>query len=540
MNENDSLKDRLETVGAALRSRPVIADRVMAQVREQVVELEDSRPVARVWRRRLAAAVLSLAGMAATLVAILFALAPSPSVGWAQVVEALQTQRWIRGKVTFASGGEGTMWVSPYQQVWAYKVGGTTRFFDGRERVKYEQSGKDGPILKLPLGEEDAQRVLPVEALSRDETAIGPWLFGERIIQQERHEVAEGGKNWIEFKLTRWRGDTNQATLRVDPDNRLPVYLLLESPTGELPPIKWEFDYPDDGPSNIYDLGVPHDTEIDDQVPDDDVVAALDTIAASRDLVGDFRLTVGDQADHRSFVVSRKGKLWRIDVYYGPLSLMRESDQDESDLSVNEWLAERIEQSEPRPLYVCDGTTVLKNETASRTKPDAPIWAPQGHLAPQDLLTCRTSYDDGLSLAPFVCLTKMVYPDLTPVNWMDFEFVGQPDDAPDCVLVKRSAYTASGNHAHEWFYLDPAKGHAVTRVELFSVPQGADANPNSTTRRNTYRMEEFFQSPRGFWYPTMVHFEMPKDNHTIRYRYEFDVDLPDSLFEIPDATPVVD
>ncbi len=123
---------------------------------------------------------------------------------------------------------------------------------------------------------------------------------------------------------------------------------------------------------------------------------------------------------------------------------------------------------------------------------------------------------------------------------MDFEFVSQPDDAPDWVLIKRSAYTTLGNHAHEWFYLDPAKGHAVTRVELFNVPQGADADPSSTTQRSTYRMEKFLQSRRGFWYPTIVHFEMSNYNHTIRYRYEFDVDFPNSLFEIPDATPVED
>jgi hypothetical protein len=545
MNENRSLEDQLEAVGTALRRRPTITDRVMVDVREVAADGSTEEPVhekprVRLWRRRITATAAAVVAMVATAVGVLLMLTPAPSVGWAQMVEALQTQRWIRGKVTFSSGREGTMWLSPQRQIWAYKLESVSRFYDGRERVKYEHHPRENAITKLPLGEEDAQRVLPVEALSRDESAIGPWLFGERIIHQERHEVVEDGKNWIEFKLTRWRGDANQASLRVDPETRLPVYLLLVSPTGEVPPIKWEFDYPDDGPTDIYALGVPRETKIDDQMPNDDVIAALDTIAASRALLGDFRLTVGDRADNRTFIVSRKGDRWRIDVYHGPHSLMRDDDDEEIHLSVNEWLAERIEQSEPRPLYVCDGTTVLKNENSRGTKPDAPFWVPQGHMAPQDLLTCRTSYDDGLSLAPYVCLTKMVYPDLTPVNWMDFEFVSQPDDAPDWVLIKRSAYTTMGNHAHEWFYLDPAKGHAVTRVELLSVPNGTDADLNSTTQRNTYRMEKFLQSRRGFWYPTIVHFEMSNYNHTIRYRYEFDVDLPNSLFEIPDATPVED
>ena len=46
-----------------------------------------------------------------------------------------------------------------------------------------------------------------------------------------------------------------------------PVYLLAESPTGDVPPIKWEFDYPDEGPTDIYAMGVPRGTEIDDQMP---------------------------------------------------------------------------------------------------------------------------------------------------------------------------------------------------------------------------------------------------------------------------------
>jgi DNA-directed RNA polymerase specialized sigma24 family protein len=540
MNENRSLDDQLEAAGMALRGRPTIADRVMVAVREAAASSSTEEPVrakrpVRLWRRRFTAAAVATVAVLATAVGILLMLTPAPSVGWAQMVEALQSQPWIRGRVTFSDGDHGTMWLSPQQRIWAYRLGGSCRFYDGRARVKYEHRGRNRPILKLPLGEEEAQRVLPVEALSRDESALGPWMFGEKIIQQERHEVTEAGKKWIDFKLTLWRGDANQATLRVDPENRLPVYLLAESPTGDVPPIKWEFDYPDDGPTDIYAMGVPRETEIDDQMPDDDVVAALDTIAASRALLGDFRLTVGLQADYRSFIVSRKGNRWRIDVCNGPYSLGRDDGKEKTDLSVDDWLAERLEQSEPRPLYICDGTTVLRNENSSRHDPEPPRWSPHRHIAPQDLLTPSTSFDDGLSGAPYVCLTKMVYPDLTPVHGWGFEFVRQPTDASNCVLIQRSAHTSMGNHAHEWFYLDPAKEYAVVRIELFTVPMGAAADPDSTSNRNTYRLEKFLQSPQGFWYPTEVHCAMSDRKHTIRYRYEFDVDLPDSLFEVAEA-----
>ncbi len=221
-------------------------------------------------------------------------------------------------------------------------------------------------------------------------------------------------------------------------------------------------------------------------------------------------------------------------MYYGPTSLRRDDDE-ETHLSVNDWLAERLEQSKPRPLYVCDGTTVLKNENSRQTRPDVPKWAPHQRIAPQDPLTCSTSIYDGLSLAPNVCLTKLVYPDLTPIRGWDFEFVRQPNDAPGQVLIKRSAMLTSGNRGHEWFYLDPAKGYAVVAIKAFTLPADAPADLEAVSRRPTYLMESFEQSPQGFWYPTIVHTASSDDDHTIRYRFEFDVDLPDSLFEVPEA-----
>lgn len=544
MNENHPLEDRLEALGTALRTRPSIVNRVLTEARESAAngsatERTGDGPRARAWRRRIPAAVTAVVAMGATAVGILLMLTPAPSVGWAEVVEELQARPWIRGTATLTDGDAVTMWLSPERRIWAYKlgIGGTSLFCDGRQRVKYEHRGGENAITKLPLGEEDAQRVLPVEALSRDESAIGPWLFGEKIVQQRRQEVTEAGKTWIDFKLTLWRGPTNQATLRVDPETRLPVYILLESPTGKTEPIKWEFDYPADGPADIYALGVPRETKIDDQMPNDEVVAVLDAMAASRALVGDFRLTVGDQADRRTFVVSRKGDRWRIDVYNGPHSLMRTDSPEEVPHSVNDWLAGRLEQSEPRLLYLCDGTSVLQNENSSPPKPEVPWWELQRHIAPQDLLTCSHSFQSGLSLARYVCLTKLVYPDLTPTRGWGFEFDPRPADAPDCILIKRSVLATSGSGAHEWFYLDPSRGYAVVRAELFSLrlPPHAPADMEAASWRQTIRMENFEQSPRGFWYPTVVHDTESGHTHTIRYRFEFDVELADSLFAPPEA-----
>ena len=97
MNENRSLEDQLEAVGAALRSRPPIADRVMVEVREGKQDPTGTKPPARIRRREITAAAASVAAIAATAVVILLALTPAPSIGWAQMAEALQAQPDARG-----------------------------------------------------------------------------------------------------------------------------------------------------------------------------------------------------------------------------------------------------------------------------------------------------------------------------------------------------------------------------------------------------------------------------------------------------------
>jgi len=555
MNQNTSLEDRLEALGAAIRERPRLTDRVMDEVRESGADgptEEPPTPLTRAKQRRwkiLAASVISVATVAGgVLIALL--IVPSPSVGWADVTKAIQSQKWIRGTAAFPDDRDGTMWLSPERQIWAFRSKRSFRFFDGRERAKYEYYGGSRAIERLPLGEEDARRVLPLDALSQDKDAIGPWLFGtEKIVDQKRREVTEDGKTWIEFQMVLWRGDANQATLRVDPETKLPVYLLVSAPGDASKSFKWQFDYPEDGPTDIYALGVPREIKIDDQMPSDEVQRVLDAMAASRALIGDFRLLVAEEEDNRVFIVMRKGDRWRVDVctgFYPP----KPADGG----AASDWFAERLKRSEPIPQYICDGKTVYKNPKVRPISSDGDSiqWERSRH-APQDLLSTGGSFDRSLSCAPYVTLATFVYPDLTPIRGWGFEFDPQPADSPGCVLIKRSARTTRKEpwRAHEWFYLDPAKGHAVIRAELFGLPADAPADPE-VAGGQTIRMESFQQSPQGFWYPTVAHDtrstvgelndkgeilqrKTAPQTTTVRYDFDFEVNLPDSLFTIDDA-----
>jgi hypothetical protein len=394
--------------------------------------------------------------------------------------------------------------------------------------VKYELRAGHKSITKLPLGEDDAQRVLSMNALSQGKSPVGHWLFGtEKILSQERREVTDAGKTWLEFQMTLWRGDLNQATLRVDPETRLPVYLLLTSPQDAKKSIKWQFDYPADGPTDIYALGVPRETKIDDRMPSNDALAVLRGIAKSRAVIGDFRLLVGTYPGNFHFgsVVWRKGDRWRVDSY-SPRGNVDPAVEPPTDQNWAQSFEERLQRSEPLPVYVCDGKTVWEN---SNPLPGAkPQWQASPHVAPQDLMSGEGL--GSLPRAPDVKIASRLFPELAPKFGWGFEFDPNPSDASGCVLIKRSLHNTFGTIGHEWYYVDPAKGDVVIRVELFNLP--LRTLPEASRSQQTIRMEDFQKTKQGFWYPTVVRNTMDHRTTTIRYHFDFAADLPDSLFTV--------
>lgn len=220
--------------------------------------------------------------------------------------------------------------------------------------------------------------------------------------------------------------------------------------------------------------------------------------------------------------------------------------------AVIDWFAERLKRSEPIPQYLCDGKTVYRNRSPGRSGEEGIQWQKAGrYLAPQDLMSVGwVSYTvGGLSLAPYVKLWGLVYPDLTPEGSTPFELDLRPSDAPGCVLTKRSCELTDRSVWHEWCYIDPAIGHAVVRAEAFLLPADSEAD----SERQSFRMEDFQQSPKGFWYPTVIRHTMhlpsaERDDDdemsvrktiprttTVYYHMDSDAVLPDSLFTIDEA-----
>jgi hypothetical protein len=277
-------------------------------------------------------------------------------------------------------------------------------------------------------------------------------------------------------------------------------------------------------------------------------------MVSSREEIGDFRLLVGEYSSYgdRGAVVWRKGDRWRVDSCwnYGNVTPVVEppAGQDWA-----RWFETRLKYSKAIPIYVCDGKTVWMN---SDPLPGArPRWKVSPHVGPQDLMSGEGRGD--MPLCPKVKIASLLFPDLSRKWGWNFEFDPQPSDAPGCVLLKRSARFAPEQVGHEWYYVDPAKRHAVVRAELFNLPPESPSDPSATRQRQTIRMDSFQQTKQGFWYPAVIHNSIsssdaikPSNEHvgrpgtlesifqmkeTIHYHFDFATSLPDSLFTVDDT-----
>ena len=115
-------------------------------------------------------------------------------------------------------------------------------------------------------------------------------VFGMDVVAQSRRDVVEGGHAWVDIELTLKviAGDRKQTLrFRVDPKTKLPHSCLFQSIEG---PIGTRlFDYPDRGPADIYDLGVPRTAKLVDRLPGDDLDTVLSGLKAGRVRFDDYR-----------------------------------------------------------------------------------------------------------------------------------------------------------------------------------------------------------------------------------------------------------
>ena len=515
MNSQSDIERQLHEIGVTLRRRASITARVLVEIDGASVEhrgnqssvddhdisaLPPYTQSVKSWgRKHLVAGIGTLAAAGVILVCTLL-ISGSPTSAWAHVVEAVSRQPWIHGTVTYEGENTSEMWLSSDQNVWGYKITDSLYFYDGADKTKYELTGRHDTITVLPLNEENLQQVLPLSAF--DDTSPQAWLFStEKVVARHRREIIERGKTWIEIELTLSRGEFRKAVLRVDPESDLPVNLRFSSESDLTRFVVWDFDYPASGPHDIYAMGAPIDLPIVDLRPGNDAQNVVAAMTVSRKRIGDFRMLVFSGQRVPGYSVLRRGNQWRVEICYSLPGVSQKEGPENGEL-IDEWCAKRFNNSRQIPLYICDGSTVWINERAMPDSP--PMWQKSPQVAPQDLMSGEGL--GNLNAAPGIKVPSLLFPDLSRQAGWNFDFEKNPDDMPGMVRIKRSAKLATKDPTtgHEWYTIDPARGHAVIRAELFTLPEGLEPNPAATDHLQTYVVNDLRQVTPGIWLPSSI------------------------------------
>jgi hypothetical protein len=515
-----------------------------AHLRSRIHERLGQPRLARRWKARL----LVGSGLAALLVVLAILSLGRSAIAWAQMAEALQGRPWVHGTVV---GPDGKLlveeWLSSNRALSGQRGGPAILFHDHERKVYTKFVTAEGVVYRLPEppeGTPDGQNFLR-QVLDLLLDPKGPARFpfpGNELIGQTRREIEEGGKKVLEIELTLRvaggsRGGPLAMRIRVEPATKLPYALAMEAEDGKR--YTAAIDYPDRGPADIYDLGVPRTAEVVDRLPHDDVGRILAGLKAGRLQFDDYcafvvetrllptyyfpRVTV-----HR---VWRKGPKWRIErLRPGQAEWAPPPDAD------TKWWKEHQGDFAFVPRMVCDGKEYWDYYLKDDWRPGMPV-PPVGSgqtVGPNPL---SSPSDD--PVLPFWCQDQLpeqaghptagIY---QPDNDREFLVEPEPSGGPPGTILLRGRDTnpvAVGTPDHFRLWVDLQANYLSRKTEI----RVADSSDTAKVAWiETHLLEAVAKSPKGCWYPTRSRQIAYNGKHEVvrSFSLDFEAHIPDDLF----------
>ena len=224
----------------------------------------------------------TLAAIAATLIVALSAafVMLSQNGAWAQVVEAVAKQPWMRLTLQKPADGmpvgeefpEVTMWFSGDRKTAACSAPDGVRWVDLGEGNAFRFDPTTGrvDITKLDAQEGGMVQTLVTVLVSfeADVTSIGG--TNQELLGSSAQQMTIDGETFVEFtfRIEQIGVTPPQQTMlvRVNQETHRPVSLTIYrgTPHDKLCPANFAIDYPASGATDIYALGVPKDAPVDD------------------------------------------------------------------------------------------------------------------------------------------------------------------------------------------------------------------------------------------------------------------------------------
>jgi hypothetical protein len=508
---------------------------------------------------------LGLAGVIAFVAAVAAVLWLShPNESWSQVADALRKKPWCLAKYTTPNGEFHEAWISFTSDVSAQRDGNFTRFSDHRLNVAYQYDSKERTLTRSlepeDGGKKGADRWFEkvFQQITGGAEKLDVATPGVEVVEEKQGLVAKYGRTWRSYELAIRPVDAHNAaskpverlTFLVDPETRqerLPRYLMLSEPSMNPPSIEMALSYPETGPSDIYDLGVPRDAKLVDLVPANDLRRILSKIKSAAERF-EKHLALNVSSDAGSpwfvgtlFVLWQRGTSYRsvfglVDAASAPPKT------PPSDADQRRWWKSRWTELFHVANQVCDGSTIWSNEarpvdwhieqikphplTSSRQAWPQPKWTsrPVRHPWPADSPPLFVAYP--YNLVNFLAL-----------NWEPVLDLHPADGPVNTVKVILRSGVPDSSSGEERYWIDTQRSYMVVRHE--SVTRDAPKAPPVEAINLSEVVETADRSPNGIWYPTRIRhihvIEPTGKKQTIetvtRHYLNFDVRLSDDLFK---------
>lgn len=508
------------------------------------------------WNRGRSRTLFWTATCLLSLVGVVWLMTSSDS--WARVVQTVRTKPWIHGTAEGPDGLRSEFWYSSTRDVSAMRQGDRSIFDDHRLHIRYTYEPEDKQLYRVPhdsgfhkSGFRSLQNVFA--GLFRGDKAIGSSFPNMDVVEHHRRRVREQGRTWIEYDLLLRRGANSKSSnlgrlvFRVDPQSHLPHSMQMTDLSGDKPQsIRFQIDYPKQGPVDIYALGVPHLAKLIDRVPNDDLNRLLEGVNASLERFDDYQAYVLDgeiiESRKRPCTVASLPHLWRI--YRKGMRWRLESGQfrlDEkfSDLplpgvEMRKWILDYASRLDFVPISLCDGKAIYR---AHLTHPNGrkrelqklDHWELTRKIRPENGIGEGTM-DQVRWFRPEL----VAYPSVPIGQFFKTEVEASPSERPpgtvlvtSCSTMKRGRRT--GYTARHW--IDPSRSFIAMKWDWFD---------DTTKSIKPYIMEKIDKSPSGIWYPTVMRWKtgsLLSDGSTSmrdqvkQYFLDFEAELPDSLFK---------
>lgn len=525
--------------------------------------------------------LLAAAAMAAILLVALLLWHDRNSVAWAEVVDAVAKKPWLRAVTTYHDGTKAETWFSTSRRV----LGGRIRqgeeerlvWLDFVQKIREDYDPKENRIVRVS----DTQRREETELF---EAIYSAFLAGEtnrtidkgrlEFVHEQQRAVEDDGRRWIEHRF-KWQDEDDQGSsgtewvVDVDPKTRLPFrYRQISLPPpgfgSEMSSVQsWEIDYPDTGPASIYDLGASRSAKVVDlslNPKRPDVERLMTGVDAARWRADRYHVLAvwsrddqhWSQAEH-VYLVWRNGSRYRVETNQHRVTRPRDELAPE-DADPQTWWRQKVQTVKFRPYEVCDGKWIWTYKVKSRlpTQEDIDAGASEAHRViisidkerKGPVIPRRGVPDHGWGGGPeFAGRPRFFHyrppysevrldskPTTGPPNAVLLE-IRDPLWKPEHARASLGPGRCQPQMVRDW--IDTERGYLIMRRERLATLEGKEEILGGSV------IEGVTQCPRGHWYPTTVRYLKRSiyvatdrvGGRVIRYYYDFDVPMPDELFE---------